>query len=60
MIKPFEFKKNKFGVMLGPYRGISGDRNLSKCSPHHNGDIYMYNKGKQFENQFFIHEPKCK
>ena len=20
----------------------------------------MYNKGKQFENQFFIHEPKCK
>ena len=21
---------------------------------------HMYNKGKQFENQFFIHEPKCK
>ena len=20
----------------------------------------MYNKGKQFENQFFIYEPKCK
>ena len=20
----------------------------------------MYNKGKQFENKFFIHEPKCK
>ena len=22
--------------------------------------IYMYNKGKQFENQFFIYGPKCK
>ena len=21
---------------------------------------HMYNKGKQFENQFFIYEPKCK
>ena len=21
---------------------------------------HMYNKGKQFENQFFIHKPKCK
>ena len=22
-------------------------------------ETYMYNKGKQFENQFFIYEPKC-
>ena len=21
---------------------------------------HMYNKGKQFENQFFIYEPRCK
>ena len=23
-------------------------------------ETYMYNKGKQFENQFFIYGPKCK
>ena len=23
-------------------------------------ETFMYNKGKQFENQFFTYEPKCK
>ena len=51
------------GVMLGPLhkiQGYQGHQNVSKCRPHHSGDIIMYNKGKQFENQFFIYGPKCK
>ena len=47
--------------MLGPYiksRGSRGTKNVSKCRPNHSGDIIMCNKGKQFENLFFIYEPK--
>ena len=49
-------------VMLGPYiksRGIRGHRNVSKCSPHHNGDICTI-RGNNLKNQFFIHEPNVK
>ena len=44
---------------LHKIQGYQGYRNVCKCRPHHSGDI-MYNKGKQFENQFFIYWPKCK
>ena len=51
------------GVMLGPYmksrgtRGtkISANADLITVDTYHD----MYNKGKQFENQFFIYGPKC-
>ena len=47
---------------VGPLHKIQeyqGHQNVSKRRPHHSGDI-MYNKGKQFENHFFIYGPKCK
>ena len=47
--------------MLGPYiksRGTRGTKMSAKA------DLitvrHMYNKGKQFENHFFIYGPKCK
>ena len=52
MIKTFFFKPH-----VGPLhkiQGYQGYRNGIKCSPHHNADRCSYNKGKQFENQFFI------
>ena len=45
---------------LHKIQGYQGHQNVSKRRPHHSGDIIMYNKGKQFENQFFIYGPKCK
>ena len=39
--------------------GVSGAPKCQQMQPSSQGR-YMYNKGKQFENQFFIHEPKCK
>ena len=44
--------------MLGPYiksRGTRGTKMQTSSQWRH-----MYNKGKQFENQFFIYGPKCK
>ena len=49
--------------MLGTYiksRGTNqGHQNVSKCRPHHSGDICT-TKGEQFENLFFIYGPKHK
>ena len=48
--------------MLGPYiksRGIRGTE-MSANAALITMETYMYNKGKSFENQFFIQEPKCK
>ena len=38
MIKPFEFFRGHVGP-LHKIQGYQGHRNVSKCSPHHNGDI---------------------
>ena len=48
--------------MLGPYIKSRGTRGTKMSA---NADLitvetYMYNKGKQFENHFFIYGPKCK
>ena len=48
--------------MLGPYIKSRGTRGTKMSA---NADLitvetYMYNKGKQFENYFFIYGPKCK
>ena len=66
----FKIKKNIkkiflifFGVMLGPYkksRGTRGTGMSANAAPSSQWRHIMYNKGKQFENQFFIYEPKCK
>ena len=45
--------------MLGPYiksRGIRGTEMSANAALI---TMETYNKGKQFENQFLIHEPKC-
>ena len=47
--------------MLGPYIKSRGTRGTKMSA---NADLitvetYMYNKGKQFENHFFIYGPKC-
>ena len=65
----FKIKINKintlffifFGDMLGPYinPGAPGPPKSHQMQPSSQWR-HMYNKGKQFENQFFIHEPKCK
>ena len=48
---------NFFRGHVGPLHKLQGHLYVSKCRPpHHNGD----NNGKQFENLFFIHGPKCK
>ena len=46
-----------FGGHVGPIHKIQGYQNVSKCRPQWR---HMYNKGKQFETQFFIYGPKCK
>ena len=54
---------NNFGVMLGPY---IKSRSTKMSANAANFDLFlsqwrqMYNKGKQFENQFIIYGPKCK
>ena len=47
--------------MLGPYIKSRGTR-APKCQQMQTSPQWrhMYNKGKQFENQFFIYGPKCK
>ena len=58
-------KTNNFGVMFGPYiksrvtRGTKMSANADPITVETYVDP-MYNKGKQFENQFFIYGPKCK
>ena len=49
--------------MLGPYIKSRGTRatEMSSNAALITMETYsMYNKGKPFENQFFIYEPKCK
>ena len=49
--------------MLGPYiksRGTRGTKMSENADLTTVETYYMYNKGKQFENQFFIYGPKCK
>ena len=59
--EPFEIKNMKNGVMLGPTKnpGVAG---APKCHQMQTSSQWrhMYNNGKQFENQLFIYEPKCK
>ena len=47
--------------MLGPYIKSRGTRG-TKCQQMQTSPQWrhMYNKGEQFENQFFIYGPKCK
>ena len=46
--------------MLGPLNpGVPGAPKCQQIQPSSQWR-HMYNKGKQFENQFFIYEPKCK
>ena len=50
--------------MLGPYHAYIKSRGTGapKCQQMQTSSQWrhMYNKGKQFENQFFIYGPKCK
>ena len=50
MIHTFSVYNKK---MLGPYKlqGYQGHRNVSKCSPHHNGDICI-TRGNNLKNSF--------
>ena len=46
---------------MGPYIKFRGTRPpLMSSNTALSQWRHMYNKGKQFENQFFIYEPKCK
>ena len=48
--------------MLGPYIKSRGVPGAQKCQQTQTSSQWrhMFNKGKQFENNFFIYGPKCK
>ena len=60
LIRTFGVKIKKihfFRGHVGPLHKIQGYQGQMQTSPQWR---HMYNKGKQFEHQFFIYGPKCK